>query len=193
MQKQSNVHFLSICLTLTILVGVWLLLEYDGRLQPKEPAVSSTPNVQPTTPRQATPTPSSPLIDRNTNANPVTFTFKCERNGRVSFGDQPCGSSEKTLDVSTTTREPPRNHQRELAKLKEEVAKMEAERLTRERTATLALNKARATATKNQCVEIDETVKSIDEQARAPHSPPEGDRLNAERRKPMDQRFFLGC
>lgn len=195
MRGQSNAHVLSICLALVVFVGGWLLLEYDGkRMLSQESTTPPTSSAPTTVPRQNnTPHPSSPTISRNAQGNAVAFTFKCERNGRVSFGDQPCASSEKMLDVTTTAKEPPRDHQRELARLKAKVAEMEADRLTRERAAIVTSNNAQASATKHQCDEIDEAIKSIDRQAREPHSPAEGDRLNAERRRLFDRRFSLGC
>ena len=70
---------------------------------------------------------------------------------------------------------------------------MEADRLNRERTTVLVSAKAQTKTIQIQCDEIDEHIKLIDARARMPHSSPEGDWLNTERKKLFDQRFSLGC
>jgi ribosomal protein L29 len=122
-------------------------------------------------------------------------TYKCEKNGRVSFADQPCDNGEKTMSVAVSEREPSRDHRRELLELKAKAAKMKSERLESERS--IASIQGRDSNVKPEkalrCKQIDDEIALVDSQLRQPHSGQWGNQLNARRKKLTDLRFSINC
>ena len=199
MHGQSNARAISIFLALFVVVGGWLFLEYDNRPRPIVDQVrtsdkqinsnSPAPEKRPVTiPSAGTP----PAVSSN-----IAVTYRCDKNGRASFSDQPCSSSEKTVSVSTSEKELPRDHRHELSKLKATASAMESERIEREKAyaaATASRPASNAAPQKEaRCKQIDDEIAFVDSQLRRPHSGQLGDQLTARRKELTDLRFSIGC
>ena len=196
---RSHARAISIFLAILVALGVWLLVVYDYRPRPDSLADTLPPPSvpQPLPPKQREASINPPATGPAASSSLVTVTYKCEKNGRVSFGDQPCGDSAKTLSVSTSTRDATRDHRRDLAQLKSKVAGMESDRLEREQEHAVVLAERQRTSVpfskERRCKEIDNDIVRVDSILRQPHSAQHGDYWTGERRKLTDERFSLGC
>jgi hypothetical protein len=190
MQGSSHFRVISLLLALAVLVAGWLLFEYGNQPLPHVAAPSdfsprSLPHASPVGQTSARPAP----LPGN-----LVVTYKCEKNGRLSFSDQPCVAGEKVLSVSAGEKESSAPSA-ELQRLKDKLAIMEADRHQRESqyaANTAVINTAERPA-KQQCEAIDRRIESIDAQLRLPHSGPVGDSLTAERKKANDEKYSIGC
>jgi hypothetical protein len=190
MQDSSHFRVISLLLALVVLVGGWLLFEYGNQTLPHVDAPSaSSPRPLP---------PASPVGQPSARPAPLpsnlAVTYKCEKNGRLSFRDQPCATGEKVLSVSAGEQESSAPSA-ELQRLKDKLAIMEADRHQRERqyaANTTVINVAERPA-KELCEAIDKRIELIDAQLRLPHTGPSGDSLNAERKKANDEKYTIGC
>jgi hypothetical protein len=194
MATSTHIRVISLVLALTVVVGSWLLLEYNSR-----PTASGLKPMAPSAPSSTEPSPglqSQPALTQPVPVSrDVNLTYKCRRNGRISFSDQPCAANEETLTVTASEKEFPVDNSR-LARMKQVANQMEAERLQRERQVAVAIASRAESATPDrtsQCKEIDAGVAVIDSHLRQPHDGHTGDRLNAERKRLMDKRFELRC
>ena len=195
MPTSSNVRVASIALTLAIAVGIGLFLEYDARSL----APASAPPRAVERPA-ATPQPRS--NGGETAAPPIAepaymTTFKCTKNGRVSFSDRPCAAGETLLGTSTSVASPPRDTQTELVRTQAVVARMQAEHQQREAALVSVMpttpDAPPAAKRKVLCNDIDREIAGVDAALRQPHSAEWGDYLTGERRKLTDRRFSIGC
>ena len=194
MPTSSNVRVASIALTLAIAVGIGLFLEYDARsLAPKPTPAQPAARPSPPQPEAADNAAMAPRVIEP----PRVTTFKCGKNGRISFSDRPCTAGETLLSASTSIAAPPRDAQAELARTQATVARMEAEHAQREsalvRTIPATFDEPSAAARKASCDLIDRDISRIDSLLRQPHSADWGDYLTGKRKKLTDQRFSLGC
>lgn len=183
MEEPSHVRAVSLVLAFSIVVGGWLLFEYSNRSEP----IITPPTEK--SPDQAA-TPVAPL------PTDLTFTYKCEKAGRLSYSDKPCNTNEKALAVTATEKEAPRTNN-DLERLKQTVASMKASRLAREkRYATAANSVGTSTSVQShefRCQQIDKAIAAKDSELRQPHSAQWGDYLTGERKKLTDERFSLRC
>ena len=195
MSANSNIRVASIALTLAIAVGIGLFLEYDARslapaATPPQPLERPAQAAQSSNNEAAAP---APMVAEP----PLVTTFKCARNGRVSFSDRPCAADERLLGTSTSVVSPPHDAQAELARTQAAVVRMEAEHRQREgalvRSMPVTPEEPPATRRKALCDGIDLEISGIDAQLRQPHSTQWGDYLTGERRKLTDKRFSIGC
>ena len=195
MRTSSNIRVISIALTLAIAVGIGLFLEYDARsLAPV--ATAPQPLEQPARVTQsnnnAAAAPAPMLAEP-----PRVTTFKCARNGRISFSDRPCAANERLLGTSTSVVSPPHDTQAELARTQAAVVRMEAEHRQREgalvRSMPVTPEEPSAGGRKASCDDIDRRISDVDSALRQPHSADRGDYLTSERRKLTDRRFSVGC
>ena len=194
---ESHARALSLILALSVVVGAWLTFEFSNR--PAAPLVQET---APST--RVAPTERIHDSVQETSEAPVRFTheqrdvnltFKCQKNGRTSFSDKPCDAGARTMSV-TAAEESPGVADDRLAQMKRGVARMEADRLSRERgQAAVVVSRATPPDTNKaiQCKEVDDRVSSLDARLRQPHDAPTGDYLTGERKKWMDRRFELRC
>ncbi len=203
MSLPSHVRVVSLVLALSAVTGGWLLLEYSQRLPPQAPLTEQPSETSqeialpqertvPLPPKVAKPV--GPALPKN-----LIATFKCEKGGRISYGDQPCANGAKVLAVTAEKEVLAPNPTANFQRMRARAAAMEAERLARDRqfdiaaaeTAKITANAADAKA--NQCAIIDNAIASVDAKLRQPHNGQEGDFWTAERRKLTDRRFSLGC
>lgn len=190
MQGSSHFRVISLLLALAVLVAGWLLFEYGNQPLPHVSAPSdfSPRSLPPASPAGQTSARPAPLPGN------LVVTYKCEKNGRLSFSDQPCVAGEKVLSVSAGEKESSAPSA-ELQRLKDKLAIMEADRHQRESqyaANTAVINTAERPA-KQQCEAIDRRIESIDAQLRLPHSGSVGDSLTAERKKANDEKYSIGC
>ncbi|MBP8275536.1 MAG: hypothetical protein KAX55_01400 [Propionivibrio sp.] len=117
-------------------------------------------------------------------------------NGQVSFGDQPCPANSKLLSTTMVEKSPAVDDDRP-ARMRRLAARMESDRLERERTQQAGFAAAPTTDPRTsasaQCKSIDEQIALIDARMRQPHDGQTGDYFNGERKKLTDRRFDLGC
>lgn len=193
----SHVRFISLALALSVVVGAWLLFEYSN--QPAPQLVPSPSNdsysAQPMPPSEASPLPISPQASpKNLN-----LTFKCEKNGRVSFGDKPCENKEKTVAVTTSEDSPQAGQKYNVQQKRQLADAMEAERLQRDRQFSnkVAVNPGYQVNTDQSkvlhCKSIDEEIVHCDFMLRQPHSAEQGDYWTGRRKKLTDERFSIRC
>lgn len=198
MKDPIHARALSLVFALSIVVGGWLLFEYGNSTitQGHKPATpqregssqeQSESPVQKAGPAKTTDTP----VPQN-----LAITYKCEKNGRIRYGDQPCGKDERTITVSTSERT---NHpDRPLSQLQASVAQMEASRLERERKQAQIVQFSPASTSSHdgkelKCKHIDQEIAAIDSRLRQPYYAQTGDYFKGERKKLTDERFSLGC
>lgn len=198
MKEPLHARAISLALALSVVVGGWLLFEYSNRPVPQTPSPASMPGNQFGQGVGSSPTPStsqSAPLQPQSQQNAV-LTFKCEKNGRIQYGDQPCGADKKTVSVVASEKT---NHQdRSLSELRTSVAQMEASRLERERKqAAVVLFSPSSSGNQDgkelRCKNIDEAIAGIDSRLRQPYDAHTGDYFKSERKKLTDQRFSLGC
>lgn len=195
--RESHARALSLILALSVVVGAWLVFEFSNR--------ASIPPVQETVPsdranssergdsavEEITEVP----VRSSNEQREVNLTFKCQKSGRTSFSDKPCDADARMMSVTAAEKQPNVPDDR-LAQMQRGVARMEADRLAREREQAVVILSQQTTPdpTKaNQCKEVDEWVSWLDAQLRQPHDAPTGDYLTGERKKWMDRRFELRC
>ena len=76
-----------------------------------------------------------PVEPKKTHAVPAAnqsnlhVTYKCEKQGRVIYGDQPCSNGSTTLSITATEKTLLPANDNSLEKLRREAAKLEADRL----------------------------------------------------------------
>lgn len=198
MGNPSHARAASLVLALSTVIGAWLLFEYSTQqgapsLRPAE----SPPTSRVNTPAKQPPAPANTVAVPHTTA-PVILTYKCEKGGRIHYGDQPCGEKMTTLSVTASQPEPSTGNN--LQQLKERLAVMEAARMEREKATNVRIDAASSTAAlpssddkKAVCDAIDRAIAVKDSELRQPHSAQWGDYLTGERKKLTDQRFSLGC
>ena len=198
MREPSHARAASLALAMFLLVAGWLLFEYSSRPTPSETVrTEDSPNEtsdlgQPVQASSVRIAPSQTPYPDNVN-----LTFKCARNGHISFGDKPCSGNDMTISVTATEKVQPRNVGKDLAQLQDTVAGMEASRLERDRRYAVASNSNGVSndvpSREMQCQQIDEEIARIDSQLRQPHPAQWGDYLAGERRKLSNRRFSIGC
>ena len=198
MGKPSHARAASLVLALSMVIGSWLFFEYSTHQanafhRPAEsplPPRVNTPSEQPPVPVSAVSAPHTSI--------PTTLIYKCEKGGRIHYGDQPCGEKTTTLSVTATQPEPATGNN--LQQLKERLAVMEGARTEREKATITRINVASSTSEspsigdkKEACDAIDCAIAAKDSALRQPHTAQMGDYLTGERKKLTDQRFSLGC
>jgi hypothetical protein len=198
MQEPSHIRALSLVLAFSVVVAGWLLFEYGNHqaeqiVQPNDDQQTAAVPVR----QQSQPAPPQVAPSPRTTM-PSNLTFKCEKGGHISYGDQPCGEKTTTVAITASEQEPPTKNN--LQQLQERLAAMEASRLEREEkiaSATVVLSSAPAASTNRSlasaCQEIDLAIAAKDSELRQPHSAQWGDYLTGERKKLTDKRFSLGC
>ncbi len=178
------------------------MLEYSSRPMTTSEAPTEPEQATLSTTRQEPSTVAPPAAA--TARKPETslgqrLTFKCERNGRTSFSDKPCTANEQTLAVTREAHGAPSvPHETDLARMRRQLAQMEAERIQREQQFEQEMAARRqpvseSLAKANSCSLIDEEVSRIDSILRQPHSAQWGDYWTERRKKLMDERFDLHC
>ena len=198
MKEPLHARAISLALALSVIVGGWLLFEYGNR---SLPAAAGPASMQDGYSKQSATQPPATSLRQSTQQKPqtdenVAVTYKCEKGGRIRYGDQPCGKDEKTILVSASEKT---NHpDRSLSQLQASVAQMEASRLEREREQAAAIQSSAATASgqdgkEMRCKLIDQAIAGIDSRLRQPHDAPTGDYYTGERKKLTDERFSIGC
>ena len=200
MKGPVHVRALSLVFALTIVIGGWLVFEYGNHHTSQVPYAAPTPARPADQVKDAqlsaagqVPTPSG-MVPENFHQ-----TYKCEKGGRIRFGDQPCGKDEKMLSVASSADQSSAMPDTSLARMKATVAELEAARLERERRYAAAnLNTFNSPPNNRQakefrCQQIDREIASIDAKLRLPHSGQWGDYLTGERKKLTDERFTVGC
>lgn len=198
MGKPSHARAASLVLALSTVIGAWLLFEFSthqANTSRRPAGISPAPRVN--SPAKQPPAPENTVSAPHPSA-PVTLIYKCEKGGRVHYGDQPCGEKMTTLSVTATQPEPSAGNN--LQQLKERLVVMEAARMEREKVSITRLDAASSTAAlpssddkKAVCDAIDRDIAVKDSELRQPHSAQWGDYLTGERKKLTDQRFSLGC
>ena len=192
-----HVRAISLVLALSVVVGGWLALEYNNRLSESAgQAVRSSGTGKPSEQTRQTPN-ASPNSNEQTDQSPrdVNLTFKCQKNGKISYSDTPCEVDAKVVSVTATEKLPPARDDR-LAQMKRQVARMEAERHARDQAQAAVVASRTITPEPNkaiQCKEVDEWVAYFDSRLRQLHDAQTGDYLTGERKKWMDRRFELRC
>lgn len=200
MQEPSHVRAISLVLACSVVVAAWLLFEYSNRpaehsVQPidssQKPAAIQHPQPSPQVPANPAQRPLTVMPDH------LTITYKCEKDGRVSYSDQPCSVKQKTVSITAAEKESPTTNN--LLQLQGRLAAMEAARHEREKEyAAAAASTSTSTMTTGQhtapvCQDIDRAIAVKDSELRQPHTAQWGDYLTGERKKLMDKRFTLGC
>ena len=194
----THVRAISLLLALAVVLGGWLALEYSNR-QPNavRPPPPLTEKIRPPdSTRQVTPAQTISKSSSEQLPRDVQLTFKCQKDGRTMFSDQPCPSGAKEISVTTAEKRQTTVPDNRLSQMKRAVTQMETDRIAREQVLNAEFA-ARATATgpskASQCEAIDKEVAFIDAQLRRPHDGQTGDYWTGERRKLMDKRFDLRC
>lgn len=194
-QDPSNARAISLILALSIVAGSWLAFEYSNR--PTAPVTPAQPSTEvarsPEPPVQIS--PQSPAKVGTQAPRDANLTYRCQKNGQTSFGDQPCGSEATLVSVMADERRAPDPDDR-LARMKRAAAQMEADHLARERTpnAVIAVQSTESKPSNAaQCKFIDDQIAQVDAWLRQPHSAQEGDYWTERRKKLMDERFDLRC
>lgn len=198
MEEPSHARAVSFVLAVSLVVGGWLFFEYSNhQASLRPPPVETRPPVPAPIPGPSRPAPTQVAPSPRASA-PAHLTFKCEKGGRISYGDQPCGEKSTTVAVTASAPTPPTKNN--LQQLQERLAVMEASRAAREQEAsvrTMAASSASSPSPRDtkavSCQAIDEAIAAVDSAARQPHSAESGDYLTAERRKLTDRRFSLAC
>ena len=200
MKEPSHVRAISLVLACSVVVAAWLLFEYSNR--PAEQSVQPSESSQkPTAIQHPQPSPQEPA---NPAQRPITvmpdhlaITYKCEKDGRVSYSDQPCSVKQKTVSIAAAEKGSPTTNN--LQQLQGRLASMEASRHEREKEyAAAAASTSTSTTTTSQhtaslCQDIDRAIAVKDAELRQPHTAQWGDYLTGERRTLTDRRFTLGC
>lgn len=187
MRKDRQSRIVSLILASLLIAGGYLFLEYGQQTSAHLTSKALAPTLTP----QHAPAPK----DHHSTTRSI---FKCEKNGRLRYGDQPCAPGETLLSASPNPSPPPFNEGARLARMRETANDLENARLNREKqyakstAANLVQINAQATKTE-RCLSIDGEIKSLDGLLREPHSATEGDRLTSHRRKLTDERFSIGC
>ena len=203
MQEPSHIRAISLVLACSIVVAAWLLFEYSNR-QAEQVALGSGSSQKPTVqaPQQSRPVRES-SAQRPLTAMPdhLAITYKCEKDGRVLYSDQPCSIKQKTVSITAAEKGSPTTNN--LQQLQGRLAAMEAYRHEREKeyaaaAASASPSPSTSTTTMGQrkevmCQEIDRAMAVKDSELRQPHTAQWGDYLTGERRKLTDRRFSLGC
>lgn len=194
---ESHARALSLVLALSVVVGAWLTFEFSNR--PSAPLVQETAPSTRVAPTErihdsVQETSEAPVRSAHEQRD-VNLTFKCQKNGRTTFSDKPCDAGARTMSVTAAEKSPDVADDR-LAQMKRGVARMEADRLSREREqAAVIVSRATASGPDNatECRMIDEDVALTDALLRQPHDARRGDELTATRKRLMDRRFELRC
>ncbi len=195
MQNSSNIRAISLVLALSVIVAGWLLFEYGNQqLGKPQPPQIAAPNEN----RQKAGLPNSLQLQPKAISNNIDLTFKCEKNARISYSDQPCADNERAISVMATEKAAPARNN--LEQLRERVAAMEVSRLERDKQFAAATTAQITPPTGNanqikemRCQQIDLVIVAKDSELRQPHSAQWGDYLTGERKKLMDERFSIGC
>lgn len=195
MQNSSNIRAISLVLAFSIIVAGWLLFEYGNQqLGKPQPPQSASPIEN----SQTAGLPNPQQLQPNAVPNNIDLTFKCEKNGRISYSDQPCADKERAISVMATEKAAPAKNN--LEQLRERVAAMEASRHEREKKISAATTAQVTPSTGNanlvkelRCQQIDLAIVAKDSELRQPHTAQWGDYLTGERKKLMDERFSIGC
>jgi cytoskeletal protein RodZ len=196
MQESAHIRVISLVLAFSVIVGAWLLFEYSNRPLPH--ATASTENSAKNEVRYQPSSRPTPLatVSAKTQSD-VNLTFKCEKDGRISFSDQPCSSNEKTISTMATKKSSPGNASNNLERLQRQVAAMEASRLEHEKRhsslAETGNTGGNARSKDFRCREIDKEITQIDSRLRQAHSAQYGDHLTENRWKLNKERFSIGC
>lgn len=194
MTEPTHIRVLALVFAGVMLFGGWYLIESSSQPSTPAPPVRQAPmpTALPPVP-QVVQTPPIPVVIPNN----LHITYKCEKVGRTSFSDQPCAPGEKTLAVTTSERNGQPANGGNLARMKQQAAQMEADRLAREQrfaAVKQAVPKDFAGIEKmSRCPQIDREIARKDSELRQPHGPGEGDTLTEQRRHLMDERFALRC
>lgn len=195
MQNSSNIRAISLVLALSVIIAGWLLFEY-GNLQLSKPQLPQI--AAPIENNQKARLPIPQQLQPNAISNNIDLTFKCEKNDRISYSDQPCADKERAVSVMATEKASPAKNN--LEQLRERVAAMEASRHEREKkfSATTTAQVTPSTGNANlakelRCQQIDLAIVAKDSELRQPHTAQWGDYLTGERKKLMDERFSIGC
>ena len=199
MKEPLHARAISLVLALSVVVGGWVLFEYSNRPMPKLPSSASVPDnqrIDQGAGNLSTMTTEQRISPRAQSQQNVVLTYKCEKNGRIQYGDQPCSKDEKTITVSSSEKT---NHpDRPLAQLQERAAQMEASRLERAQKQAAVRYISQASSGNQEgkeleCKRIDQDIAAIDSRLRQPYDAHTGDYFKGERKKLTDQRFSLGC
>lgn len=198
MSTPSHVRAISLMLALSVVVGGWLTFEYSNRpTVPATPPAVSLDQVRQAGPHKHTEnTQQSPVLPAAKPSREERLTYKCQKDQRTTFSDRPCSPRDKLLSVTTAEKKPATPPDDRLTRMKQVVAQMESERLTRDQvfTAEFAARASAPNLSKSvQCKEADDWIAQIDTLARQPHEAQEADRLTAQRKWWMDRRFDLRC
>lgn len=195
MTGPRHAKVIAIGLALCVVTGFWIALEYANRdsgpgAPPLPPSASPNPG-QPGSP-VSSPTARPGAVDSGTS--PVDVVFKCERNGRISFADKPCDPSSRTLSVTATAKEAPRA-ERPVAVAPAPNKERSAATASPMKVRALPADTTRDSGESKEfeCRQVDIQIANVDAQLRLPHSGPQGDYLNEQRRKLNDRRFAIGC
>ena len=203
MATTSHLRVVSIVLAISVVVGAGLLLELSSRpviseMQPVSESLSSTPSPPQQLPSPSVPKASVPAAQPEISSN-GRLMHKCERNGRISYTDKPCAASERTPAVPAEALGlPPVQQEPDLARMRRQLARMEAERHQREQqfeqeAAARRQPVAVPLAKTLRCPQIDKDIGYIDSLLRQPHNAQAGDELTERRKRLTDERFDLGC
>ena len=188
---------ISLVLALSIVVGAWLLFEYNTRpLVSVEQAPQASGADKPIASTQQTlRVPQQPNEQLAQPQREAGLTYKCQKNGRISFSDQPCALDALVVSVTANGKLQPVRDET-LVRMKRQVAQMEADRLVREKKQSAVIATRATTPGPNkatQCKAVDDWIADLDSQLRQPHGAQRGDYLTGERKKWMDRRFELRC
>lgn len=198
MQEPTHVRLISLVLASSVIVAGWLLFEYSNRQaelpRPLDEGRQNLVNRASQSPQPpASPAPRSlTIVPKH-----LAVTYKCEKDGRISYGDQPCSGKERTLSITATEKEA--QTEDNLQQLQGRLAAMEAARREREKKfAATVLSTSWSTADLDPvkslgCNAVDQEIAFADSRLRAPHDALTGDRLTGERKRLTDKRFSLGC
>ena len=188
MREPSHIRVVSLALALSVVIGGWALFEYGNR--PSPPITTTHERSElPATPIAPT-TPNHGSVGPNQQPSNLNIIYKCEKAGRISFGDKPCAANERTLAITATEKAPTtRNNLEELC---DRAAVWEASKSDRATEAKSA-NAVIVQSNEIRCQQIDRAIATKDSELRQPHSAQMGDYLAGERKKLYDERFSLGC
>ena len=195
--RESHARALSLILALSVVVGAWLVFEYSNRasISPVQETVPSDRANSSERGDSAVEEITEVPVRSSNEQREVNLTFKCQKNGRTSFSDKPCDADARTMSVTAAEKQP-NVPDDTLAQMQRGVARMEADRLTREREqAAVIVSRASASGPDKaaECRLIDDGVALVDGLLRQPHNAKTGDDLTAERKRLMDRRFELRC
>lgn len=203
MSAPSHVRVIALIMTISVMVGAGLMLEYSSHppVSKTEPTAPDRMEAHPI-PRQSVqrePTASAPATQPTATIHPRQM-YKCAQNGKVTFGDQPCTASQQAIVVPT--EHPPTvapvQQETTLDRMRRQLAQMEADRHRREQQfdQEMAARRQPVSATPDKtirCTQIDQEISHIDSLLRQPHSAQWGDYWAEQRKKLYDERFDRHC